>query len=52
MIMLLESVGLLILRQIFAELVLTNQITLDQKIKGVINRGTTYTIVFSLHTDV
>lgn len=51
-IMLFVTIRLFVLREVFAKLVFTNQVTFDEKVKRVINRCPAYPVVLVFHADV
>ncbi len=52
MVVLSVEIGFLILRLIFAELMLSYQFTFQQQFNGIVQRGPTHPVVFILHVDI
>jgi hypothetical protein len=51
-VVLLKTIRLFELSKVFSKLMFGHQITFHQQIQGIVNRGSTYPVVFIFHTYV
>lgn len=51
-VVLFEAVGFLVLRQVFAKLVLFHEVAIDQQLQGIVHRSPAHPVILGFHVDI